>query len=86
MVFHLAMAKPGLPLIGLWTQHWPAWYDEPKAESVHLVSRNLRDSGALARPGSFSRMGALEFRIRELETRIIPGEKVLETAEELLGI
>ncbi len=84
--YHLAMAKPGLPTIGLWTQHWPAWYDEPKAESVHLVSRNLRDSGALARPGSFSRMGALEFRIRELETRIIPGEKVLETAEELLGI
>ncbi len=84
--YHLAMAKPGLPTIGLWAQHWPAWYDEPKAESIHLVSRNLRDSGALSRPGSFSRTGALEFRTRELETRIIPGETVLAAAEELLGI
>ena len=84
--YHLAMAKPGLPVIGLWTQHWPAWYDEPKAASAHLVSRNLRDSGALSRPGSFSRRGALEFRIRELKTRIISGEAVLEAAEELLGI
>ena len=83
--YHLAMAKPGLPTIGLWTQHWPAWYDEPKAESVHLVSRNLRDSGALSRPGSFSHRGGLEFRTRELKTRIIPGETVLEATEELFG-
>lgn len=84
--YHLAMAKPGLPVIGLWTQHWPAWYDEPRAESIHLVSRNLRESGALSRPGSFSHMGELKYRIRELKTRIIPGEEVLAAAEELLGI
>ena len=84
--YHLAMAKPGLPTVGLWMEHWPAWYDEPKAESIHLVSRNLRESGALSRPGSFSRRGTLEFRTRELETRIIPGEEVLGAVEELLGI
>ena len=80
------MAKLGLLTVGLWMEHWPAWYDEPKAESIHLVSRNLRDSGALSRPGSFSRRGAREFRTRELETRIIPSEEVLGAAEELLGI
>ena len=84
--YHLAMAKPGLPTVGLWIEHWPAWYDEPKAESIHLISRNLRDSGALSRPGSFSEFEGLKFRTRMLETRTIPGEAVFAAAEELLGL
>lgn len=84
--YHLAMAKPGLPTVGLWIEHWPAWYDEPKAESIHLISRNVRDMGALMRPGSFSKMEGIEFQTRILNTRTIPGEAVLAGVEELLGL
>lgn len=67
------------------TLHHPAWYDEPKDASRHLLSRNLSDLGVLSRPGSFSRNGDFAFHTRRLATRIIPGEEVLSTAEELLG-
>ena len=84
--YHLAMAKPGLPVIGLWTEHHPAWYDEPKDASRHLLSRHLSDIGTLDRPGSFSSRGDFAFHTRRLESRIILGEEVLGTMEELFGI
>lgn len=83
--YHLSMAKPGLPTIGLWIEHLPSWYDEPKEESIHLVSRNVRDRGFYARPGSFFEKGALKFNHVEVGTRILTAEQVLSAAE-FLGV
>ncbi len=82
--YHLAMAKPDLPVVGLWTEHMPSWYDEPKDVSRHLLSRNVQDRGARERPGSFSRTHEIDFSSRWLETRVIPGAQVLESVEDLL--
>ena len=83
--FHLAMAQPGVPTIGLWIEHAPSWCDEPKAASLHLVGRNVWNGEAAARPGTFEKQGELEFRARRLDSRIIPGEAVLSAVEELLS-
>ena len=83
--YHLAMAKPGLPVVGLWTEHVPDWYDEPKAESRHLFSRNLLDSGALDRPASVSNFVKPSFQTTQLQTRFIPGEAVFAAVLDLLG-
>ncbi len=44
--YHLAMVKKSLPVVGIWIEHFPSWYDEPKEESLHLISRNLVDNGS----------------------------------------
>lgn len=82
---HLAMAKPGLPVVGIWTQHLPTWYDEPKAESIHLISRNLKEMQIFRRPGSDLNHPVFGFRHRHLKTRVVPGEEVFRAAAELLG-
>lgn len=82
--FHLAMAKPGLPTVGLWIEHMPCWYDEPKEISRHLVSRNVVDRGFLKRPGSFESIKGLHYKIRWLDSRIIPAEAVMQAVEELI--
>ena len=83
--YHLAMVKPELPTIGVWAEHFPSWYDEPKEASLHLLSRNLRDHGIDKRVGSIYEMGEAKFKCWHLDSRIIPGESVLNAAEELLG-
>jgi hypothetical protein len=83
--YHLAMVKKHLPVVGIWIEHFPSWYDEPKAESIHLISRNLADSGAYSKPGTFSEAGELTFHTKRLETRIIPGQEVFEASASLLG-
>jgi hypothetical protein len=83
--YHLAMVKKGLPVVGIWIEHFPSWYDEPKLESIHLISRNLADSGADKKPGTFSQAGELVFRTKRLETRIISGQEVFEASASLLG-
>ncbi len=84
--FHLAMAQAGVPTIGLWTEHAPSWFDEPKAASLHLVGRNVWGGEAGGRPGTFERQGELHFQIRRLDSRIIPGEAVFAAIEELLAL
>jgi hypothetical protein len=81
--FHLAMAKPGLPTVGIWIEHLPSWYDEPKAASRHVISRNVRDCGLDLRPGSFFRKEGLEFRALRVDSRIITGEQVMAAVEDL---
>jgi hypothetical protein len=81
----LWMAHPSLPTVGIWIEQMPSWYDEPKEASIHVLSANLRASGADSRPGSFTRLGALEFRTVRADTRPITGEQVLQAAEALLG-
>jgi hypothetical protein len=82
---HLAMAKPGLPTIGIWTEHFPSWYDEPKNEAIHLLSRNVWAEPLATRPGSFSNLESLNYRMRKLEARIISGEDVFCAFEDLMG-
>jgi hypothetical protein len=82
--YHLCMAKAELPTIGLWIEHLPSWYDEPKPASIHVLSRNTRDAGLHRRPGSFFSRGQLQFRTLALETRVIPGADVVTAAEQLL--
>jgi hypothetical protein len=82
--YHLAIAKPGLATVGLWTEHMPSWFDEPKEESIHLVSRNVIDEGLDRRPGSLGGSGSFRFDLRFLDTRVIPGEAVADAAEDLL--
>jgi hypothetical protein len=81
--YHLAMAKPGLPTVGIWIEHLPSWYDEPKAASRHVISRNVRDCGLDRRPGSFFRKEGLEFRALCVDSRIITGEQVVAAVEDL---
>ena len=82
--FHLAMAKSELPTIGIWTEHFPSWYDEPKAASVHIISKNVVEQHLDVRPGSFVEKEDLRFRLIHTETRVIEGEQVLNAAEQLL--
>jgi len=82
--YHLAMALAELPVVGIWTEHLPSWYDEPKEASIHVVSRNVRDRQLDQRPGSFDSRGDLAFRLMAVDTRIITGEQVLSAVEELI--
>lgn len=81
--FHICMAKVDLPTIGIWIQHLPSWYDEPKVASIHIIGRTLRRQ--LGRqPGSFCTTAGLEFRTILVETRIVRAEPVLAAVEALL--
>ena len=82
--FHLSMVKQELPTIGLWLEHFPSWYDEPKAASVHILGRNVRDEGIDQRPGSITDARDLHFETVRVDTRIITGQQVLDVAEKLL--
>jgi hypothetical protein len=82
--YHLCMAKSSLPTIGLWIEHLPSWFDEPKSDSLHLVSRNVHDRALDQRVGSFSTKGQLGFELIWLDTRIVTGERVIGAVEELL--
>lgn len=83
---HLAMAHPDPPpTVGIWIEHHPSWYDEPKQDSIHLIGRNVVDRGLASRPGSLVEAGALRYRAIWTESRIITGEQALG-AVRLLGI
>lgn len=82
--YHLSMAKLEVPTIGIWTEHLPGWFDEPKPASMHVVSRNVRDHGLDRRPGSIADSADLEFRLMFVNTRIITGEQAVEAVEALL--
>lgn len=82
--YHLCMAKPELPTVGIWIGHLPSWYDEPKPASVHVISRNVREMNFDLRTGSFSEKGQLRFRMMWVDSRIITGEQVVSAVEELI--
>jgi len=82
--YHLAMAKAEVPTLGIWIEHLPAWFDEPKACSVHVVSRNVRDQGLDRLPGSIAASSEMAFRMIFVDTRIITGEQVMEAVASLL--
>jgi hypothetical protein len=82
--YHLAMAKTGVPTVGIWIEHLPAWFDEPNACSVHVVSRNVRERGLERRPGSVPSSSEMSFRMIFVDSRIITGDQVMEAAASLI--
>jgi hypothetical protein len=81
--FHLSMAKRDLPTVGIWLQHSPAWYDEPKECSVHLVGSEVAGNPRI-RPQLLSGNNGLSHRTLLQDTRIITGEQALLAVETLL--
>jgi len=82
--FHLSMAKAELPTVGIWLTHLPNWYDEPKQSSIHLIGQEVRSRGLEKLPGSFYSAPDFNYRVRNLFTRTVSGEHVLNAVEELL--
>jgi hypothetical protein len=80
----LSMVKPELPTVGIWIEHFPSWYSEPKPDAIHVISRNVYDLGHGYYPGSFLSQGELHYRAHRVDTRRITGEQVFNAAEELL--
>ncbi len=82
--FHVCMAKPDLPVVGIWIEHVPSWYEEPKEASIHLIGRCVRERRLNRLPGSFFTKSHLHYRSTYTETRGVAGEHVLAAVEELL--
>jgi hypothetical protein len=78
------MVKPELPCVGIWLEHFPSWYDEPKDSSIHIISRNVSDLGLDKRVGSFTSLGNLHYRTMPVDTRRVYGEQVLAAVEQVL--
>lgn len=83
--YHLCMAKAELPTVGLWIEHLPSWFDEPKEASIHVISRNVRDRAIDRKPGSFFNKPRLHYRTMPVETRVITGEQVVAAVEKVLS-
>ena len=82
--FHLSMAKPGLPTVGIWIEHLPAWYDEPKSTSIHVIGRSVYDRMA-GLPGCFVSRAGLYYRTIASETPTISGELALAAVEQIMA-
>ncbi len=76
--FHAAMARGGIPTVGLWLAHHPDWYDEPNALAIHLVGNYVRERGFQRRPATTTKPTSLQHRLLYLDTREIPIGAVLE--------
>jgi hypothetical protein len=82
--YHLSMAYPNLPSVGLWIDHIPSWYDEPKSGSINIINSHAIHQKYYDRPGSFDERELLNFHARHVDTRIITGHQVFSPVEELL--
>jgi hypothetical protein len=82
--FHLAMAMPSLPVVGVWIEHWPLWYDEPRGGTIHVLSRFLRETGTDKRIGSVKSCGSVDLQLMTLDTQEVPGQAVFDAAQTLL--
>ena len=83
-LFHLAVAYPAVPVVGVWTAFLPSWWDEPRSGYRNVAGRFSREQGWHELPGSFAECGGLHFAIEHLNSRIIPGEAVFAAVEKLL--
>jgi hypothetical protein len=79
----LSMAKRDLPTVGIWIQHSPVWYDEPKECSIHLLGSEA-GKGPQYAPESISGSNGLSHRTLIQDSRIITGEQALGAVETLL--
>jgi hypothetical protein len=80
---HGAMARGGIPTVGLWLAHHPDWYDEPNRDAIHLVGRYVRDRGFDRRPATTTKPTSLRHRVTYLETYGVSGDVVAEAARAL---
>jgi hypothetical protein len=81
--FHVCMANPNLPTIGLWIEHLPTWYEEPKEAAIHLIGRNAQRKINMKK-GSFIERPGYSHRALYVQTRASPGEDVITATEALL--
>ncbi|HEY1655609.1 MAG TPA: hypothetical protein VGF86_10870 [Candidatus Tumulicola sp.] len=81
---HVAMARGGIPIVGLWTAHHPDWYDEPNAAAVHVVGRYVRDRGFDRRPATATKPSALQHRLRYLDAPDISSGDVVDAARSVI--
>jgi hypothetical protein len=82
---HLALARGGVPTIGLWLAHHPDWYDEPNPDAIHLVGRYVRDRGFDRRPATTTKPPSLRHRLVYLDTQTIGVEPVVEAARTFIA-
>lgn len=82
--YELSLAKPDLPTVGIWLEHCPSWYDEPREGSVNVVGKNVREHHLHDRPGSFERVADLDYHVRWCDTHRITGEQAFAAVEDLL--
>lgn len=80
---HMAMARGGIPIVGLWLAHHPDWYDEPNPDAVHLIGRYVRERGFDRRPATTTKPPSLAHRLRYLDTNGVPAGAVLAAVEEV---
>jgi hypothetical protein len=76
--FHAAMARGGIPTVGLWLAHHPDWYDEPNPLAIHLVGNYVREREFQRRPATITKPPSLQHRLLYLDTPEIPIGTVLE--------
>lgn len=83
--YHFAAQAPALPTVGVWLEHLPSWYDEPRAGLLHVIgSHAAQRLGAPGQPGSFIERDDFNYAVRVLDTRTVPGDAVMAAVEELL--
>ncbi len=82
---HFALARGGIPVVGLWLAHHPDWYDEPNPNAVHLVGKYVRDRGFDRRIATTSKPSSLQHRLVYLDTPAIGAHAVLDAALQLIG-
>lgn len=73
---HVAMARGGFPIVGLWLAHLPEWYDEPNPDATHLIGSFVRERHFDRRPATTT-LPIGWHRETMLESRAIPAELVL---------
>ncbi len=82
---HVAMARGGIPIVGLWLAHHPDWYDEPNPSAIHLVGRYVRDRGFDRRVATTSKPASLQHRLVYLDAYGIATPAVAEAARSLIS-
>lgn len=83
---HAAMARGGVPVVGIWLAHHPDWYDEPNAGAVHLIGDYVRERGFERRPATTTKPPSLSHRIFYLDTRSVDASSVVEAARGLVRL
>ncbi|MBV8066667.1 MAG: hypothetical protein JO113_01735 [Candidatus Eremiobacteraeota bacterium] len=81
---HFALARAGIPTVGLWTAHHPDWYDEPNPNAVHIVGRYVRDRGFDRRVATTTKPPSLRHRLLYLDTLSIGAGDVREAVAQLI--
>ncbi len=83
---HAAMARGGVPVVGIWLAHHPDWYDEPNSGAVHLIGAYVRDRGFERRPATTTKPPSLSHRVVYLDTPSVDASSVVAAAGGLVRL